>query len=409
MTKNVDDVHSYDTGFIRAMERFEALDTTEHNQKLIKGFIMSCRREKLAKSTTTNYLNLLKRMIERLKDIDCHKDLDELDQDDFDQLLMYLEDMRNISPGEIRNYKKVTKKFFKSLYEDSDDIPKWVKKLKLENVDSPVQPSDLLTTDEMDKLMAACRHPRDKALISVLADSGMRIGALASCRIKNVEFNQYGAIIYISKTSTSRKKAQPKGIPITWSTGFLNQWLSVHPLRDDPEAPLWITLNKNQEPISYKTARSAIVAIAKRAGVKKRVNPHSFRHKAITSWILDGLNEQEVKHRAGWSRGSMQMLNIYANYTDHEINDNIYEHYGLKTEERRPVTLEHCPRCENVLRPSDKFCSRCCLIIDPKMAQEVDEMSTNLPDALQLLIKDPKTQRLIGESLGLFKIDSATE
>ncbi len=35
--------------------------------------------------------------------------------------------------------------------------------------------------------------------------------------------------------------------------------------------------------------------------VGRGVNPHSFRLKAITNWILDGLNEQEVKHRAGWS------------------------------------------------------------------------------------------------------------
>ena len=58
MTQNVDDVHSYDTGFIRAMERFEALDTTEHNQKIVKRFIMSCRREEMAKSTTTNVVGI---------------------------------------------------------------------------------------------------------------------------------------------------------------------------------------------------------------------------------------------------------------------------------------------------------------------------------------------------------------
>lgn len=85
------------------MERFKDLDTSEHNRKLIQDFVMNCRREELAKSITTNYLNLLKRMIERLKDIDCHKDLDELEENDFDQLLMYLEDIRNIAPGEIRN------------------------------------------------------------------------------------------------------------------------------------------------------------------------------------------------------------------------------------------------------------------------------------------------------------------
>lgn len=292
---------------------------------------------------------------------------------------------------------------------DSDDIPKWVKRLKLGNIDSHVQPSDLLTTDEMDRIMAACRHPRDKALITILADSGMQIGALISCRIKNVELNQYGAIIYISRTSKSRKTAKPKGIPITWSTGFLNQWLSVHPLRDDPEAPLWVTLNKNQESMSYKTARSSILAIVKRAGIKKRVNPHSFRHKAITSWILDGLNEQEVKHRAGWSKGSMQMLKIYANFTDHEINDNIFEHYGLKTEKKRLVTLDHCPRCDNVMRQSDKYCSQCCLIFDQKMVQEIDEMGTKIPDAMRLLIKNPMTQKLLVKSLSrLMQNDAVT-
>jgi len=217
------------------------------------------------------------------------------------------------------------------------------------------------------------------------------VEALAFCRIKNVEFNQYGAIIYISKTSRSKKTAAPKGIPITWSTGYLNQWLSVHPLQGDPEAPLWTTLNAPYEPLSYKTIRVTIQNIARDAGIKKRVNPHSFRHKAITSWILDGLNEQEVKHRAGWSRGSMQMLKIYANFTDEEINNKIFERYGLKTENKRQVTLERCPRCNNVLKPSDRFCSQCSLVLDQGMAKEITETSKQIPDALSLLMTDPET------------------
>jgi hypothetical protein len=75
-----------------------------------------------------------------------------------------------------------------------------------------------------------------------------------SCRVKNVDFNQYGAMIYLSKTGVN-KTTQAKGLPLTWSAGYLNQWLAVHPFHEDPEVPLWITLNKNKEAVSYITIR----------------------------------------------------------------------------------------------------------------------------------------------------------
>lgn len=397
MTQNVDDVHSYDTGFIKAMERLESAPTSQINKDKIKGFVMNCRTEKLAKSTITNYLNLLTRMTTRLKETGFNKNLDELEQNDFDKLQLHLEDVKKICAGEIRNYKKVTKKFFSWL--GNGEPPKWVSKIKLENIDSTVQPSDLLTQADIDKLLAACRHPRNKAFIAVMLDSGMRVGALASTRVKNVEINQYGAILYISKTSRSKKTAAPKGIPITWSTGYLNQWLAVHPMKDDPEAPLWTTLNEPYQAMSYKTIRITIQNIAESAGVKKRVNPHSFRHKAITSWILDGLNEQEVKHRAGWSRGSMQMLKIYANFTDNEINDRIFERYGLKTDEKRQVTLDKCPRCSNVLKPADRFCSQCSLVLDKGVAKDIDEKTKAIPELLAALQHDPEFLKLLSKHL----------
>ncbi len=397
MTANVDDIHAYDSLFIRAMQRLDEADFPEYNKQLLKKFIAQLQRDGLAKSTRTNYLNQLTRMIKNLEKTGFTKDLNELDKDTFDDLLTYLDDIAGLSQNEIRNYKKVTKKFFKWLYDD--EPPRWVRKLKLESVESTVQPSDLLTREEVDKLLSACRHPRNKAFIAVMLDSGMRVGALGSTRIKNVEFNQYGAIIYISKTSRSKKTTAPKGIPITWSTGYLNQWLSVHPMQNDPEAPLWTTINEPYQPLSYKTIRVTIQKIARDAGIKKRVNPHSFRHKAITDWILDGFNEQEVKHRAGWSKGSMQMLKIYANFTDDEINNKIFERYGLKTEDKRQVTLERCPRCNNVLKPSDRFCSQCSLVLDQGMANEIKSAGEKVPDVLTLLMADPATQALFAEKM----------
>ncbi|MCE8429047.1 MAG: hypothetical protein J5U19_11735 [Candidatus Methanoperedens sp.] len=97
MTQNVDDVHSYDTGFIKAMARLEAETTSQHNKDKIKGVVISCRLDGLAKSTITNYLNLLTRMTARLKETGCIKNLDELEQSDFNQLLLHLGDILGIS------------------------------------------------------------------------------------------------------------------------------------------------------------------------------------------------------------------------------------------------------------------------------------------------------------------------
>jgi integrase/recombinase XerD len=370
MNNSVDDVHRIDTGYLTARKRLEDADIGEENKVLIENFSIALRREGTAKITITWYLDYTTRMVEQLHKLGFNEILNKLDPNTFDKLLIFFEDERKLSPGTIRNYKKLIKKFFR--WSTGGNPPKWVMDLKLKTIESSVQPSDILSKDEFTQLLEGCRHPRDKAIIAVLADGGMRVGALVSCRVKNVEFNQYGAMIYLSKTGVN-KTTPAKGLPLTWSAGYLNQWLAVHPFYEDPEAPLWITLNKNKESLSYANVRKMIQITAKKAGIKKSIHPHLLRHTAITNWILDGLNEQEIKHRAGWSRGSTQMFKIYANFTEKEINNSIFEKYGLKTEDKRHVTLKRCPRCNNVLKSDDKFCSQCALVLDQATAQKLEK------------------------------------
>ncbi|MCO5382131.1 MAG: tyrosine-type recombinase/integrase [Methanosarcina barkeri] len=395
MTKSVDDVHCMDAGYLNAKQRLKNADIGEKNKVLVEDFIIALRREGVAKATITVYISYITQMAQQLQEIGFTETLDKLDPNTFDRLLIFLEDERKLSPGTIRNYKKLIKKFF--AWSTNGNQPKWIRDLKLKAIESPVQPSDILTADELSRLLEACRHPRDKAIIAVLADGGIRVGALASCRVKNVEFNQHGAMIYLSKTGAN-KTTPAKGIPLTWSTGYLNQWLAVHPLHDDPETPLWVTLDKNKEAVSYRTIRKMIITTAEKAGIKKNVHPHLLRHTAITNWILDGLNEQEVKHRAGWSRGSTQMFKVYANFTDQEINNSIFEKYGLKTKDKRHIILRRCPRCNNVLKSDDNFCSQCALVLDQATALKFGKDAERL-DLLFLegVSIDPKISEIVAK------------
>jgi hypothetical protein len=70
----------------------------------------------------------------------------------------------------------------------------------------------------------------------------MRVGALASFRVKNVEFNQYGTMIYFQKRELTDYTG--KGDTPYWSTGYLNQWLAVHFFHEDPEAPYGLPLTR---------------------------------------------------------------------------------------------------------------------------------------------------------------------
>jgi len=120
-----------------------------------------------------------------------------------------------------------------------------------------------------------------------------------------------------------------------------------------------------------------------------------FRHLAITSWIFDGLSEQEIKHRAGWSKGSTRMFNVYANFTDQEINDSIYEKYGLKTEDKRQVTLKKCPRCGNVLRQEDRFCSQCSLVLNHKACDDMQKYEKVTPKIIEILASSESGRQLM--------------
>lgn len=390
----VDDLHNIDVKFSIEKNRIDEIDTSDYNKTLLKRFVLACRQEGLSKTTILNHMRTLRYIIRDLKTIGYDVDLDKLDDLMFDELVLHAEDRGLSKNGFVDNYKVVIKKFYRHLYDD--DMPKWVRNIRPKRLPSPVQPSDILTQDELNRMLDACRHPRDKALISVLADSGMRIGALATCRIKNIEFNQYGAIIYISKTSQSKKTTAAKGIPLTWSTGYLNQWLNVHPLKDDPDAPMWVGKHHGIQAIGYSAIHALFKRIGERAGIEKPVNPHSFRHFAITNWILDGLNEQEVKHRAGWAKGSSQMLEIYANFTDQDINNRIFEKYGLKKDERH-VTLKQCPRCSNILRPTDKFCSQCSLVLDRNTYEEMQSYEQEFPDILQVLMQSEAGREFVAK------------
>jgi integrase len=97
------------------------------------------------------------------------------------------------------------KKFFRWL-RNSEDYPEEVKWIKARVKNSnPKLPEELLTEDEIRRIVSAAENPRDKTLVLVLYETGCRIGELLSLRIKNIQFDEYGALLLLSGKTGQRR------------------------------------------------------------------------------------------------------------------------------------------------------------------------------------------------------------
>src|SRR3990170_8862810 len=115
-------------------------------------------------------------------------------------------------------------------------------------------PEEILTEDDIKKLVESANNLRDKAFILVLYESGCRIGEILSLRIRNVQFDDYGAALIVSGKTGDRR------VRIIASAPKLCSWLDNHPLREDIDSPLWVTLGTRDrnEAFSYGAAKAML-------------------------------------------------------------------------------------------------------------------------------------------------------
>jgi integrase len=100
-------------------------------------------------------------------------------------------------------------------------------------------------------------NPRDKALISVLYESGCRIGEILSLKIRNVEFDNNGAVLIVNGKTGQRR------VRLIHSVPRLMAWLEHHPKNNDPDTSLWVCLSSrnNSERLVHQSVASILKKI----------------------------------------------------------------------------------------------------------------------------------------------------
>lgn len=292
----------------------------------------------------------------------------------------------DFAEGTQRQYRQSARLFFKFLGRA------WAKQIKVGSPSSentPVGRDEVFTRHEVDALLAAAEHQRDRAFLLVLLATGQRRGALLTLTVGDVSFegpNGENGTIYLSEEAVGLKDASgPR--PLLFATEAVQKWLRDHPRRDEDDAPLFCTLksghggNKSDgtyyeyekgESLSSGQMRRRFRAIARRTAEldgHPTVSPeragrfHYYRHSAATRMDKDPkMSESDIKWIMGWDPDSGQ-LDRYSHVTDGEKMANIRRAHGKDPEAKDVVigrpTVDECPECGADVHIGTGACEEC--------------------------------------------------
>jgi site-specific recombinase XerD/ribosomal protein L40E len=239
-----------------------------------------------------------------------------------------------------------------------------------------LMPEYLINSEEFEKILLNTTSPQMKLIIELLYETGARVSEILDLKIQNIEFNSYGAKLYV------KGKTGQRVIPIVWYARDLRQFILVHPNKDKPESNLFFIKKYDQMlPFEYPNFRKQLGIVCKRAGINKRIHAHLFRHTRMTE-LAKTLPEQTLKQLAGWS-GSSKMAEVYIHLSQRDVEDSLLQKvYGIKTSEKEDHnSLKICPRCHENNPFFSTICQRCGAPLNEKELIEA-ELNTS-PEKLK--------------------------
>ncbi len=383
------EIHHYDRRIRAAIKRIEDGNFKGNDKSDFLDFYSFIVAEGLSKGRISK---LMHNVLSVEKWID--KPFRDCTKMDIVKLVQKLENM-DYTPHTKHDFKVVIKKYFRWLRgtEDYPEEVRWVKTTIKRN-DNKI-PEELLSVKEIIGQINAADHPRDKALISSLYESGCRPTEFLSLCIKHVVFDKNGAHVTIPRGKTGMRK-----IRLVASVPYLASWINIHPTRNNPDSFLWVSIGtKNRtRPLCYRSLSSCLQRTAKKMGIRKRIYPYIFRHTRATH-MANHLTEFQMCQYFGWVQGS-KMPRVYVHLSSRDLDGPILKMYGLKEDKEKKAEIlmpKFCPSCKAINPTTGLLCQKCGTYLDMKIEMKEEEKREKVERLVSHLSKDPVMRNVIIE------------
>ena len=159
---------------------------------------------------------------------------------------------------------------------------------------------DTLSIHEIDLLfeaidMSKASGPRDRAMAETLYSAGLRVSELVNLKISNI-YDDVGFLRILGKGNKERLTPIGKSaLKFIKSYQYeVRNHVYIKPGHED-----YLFLNKLGSRISRVSIFTLIKNLALRAGIRKKISPHTFRHSFATHLIEGGADLRAVQEMLG--------------------------------------------------------------------------------------------------------------
>jgi len=279
----------------------------DSNRGIYTDFLKRMQFEGISEVRRINYMRALR----KLKEITGNLPLKELKKAHIET---YLASIAEASPGTKQILFFCLKKFL--VFLGKEEFLKGVKLVKAKDI--KVKPSDLLTREDLQKLLEACSTARGRAFIMALYESGARIGEMLNLEIRDLEFDCSGVLVYLDGKTGRRR------IRLVESEPYLSKWLDE--IRKDHPGVRHVWFGPDgKEPSKYPACAKFLKKTARVAGLRKKVYPHLFRHSRASE-LAQKIKESQLRAFMGWGAAS-DMPRIYIHLSAQDVDRAILDLY----------------------------------------------------------------------------------
>lgn len=173
--------------------------------------------------------------------------------------------------------------------------------------------------DHLNKAKKNLKNLRDRAIIEMLFSTGLRVSELTSINRDSLDLTR-------NELSIIGKGSKPRIVFLSErSQNALKEYLIA---RKDFDNALFVRLKNtkhlNSLRLSVRQIQRIVVFWAKKAGIVKKITPHTLRHTFCTDLLMRGADIREIQALAGHS--SILTTQIYTHLTDPHLKK-VHEKY----------------------------------------------------------------------------------
>ncbi len=182
----------------------------------------------------------------------------------------------------------------------------------------------VLSVDEIDSLIASIdlstpEGERNKVLLEIMYACGLRVSELISLKISDLFFND--GFIKVTGKGDKERIVPVGSVTLKMLTVYL-QKIRVHlPIVKGNEN--YVFLNRRGKKLSRQMVFIVLKNLALKAGITKKISPHTFRHSFATHLVEGGADLRAVQEMLGHE--SITTTEIYTHLNREFLRDTIIQ------------------------------------------------------------------------------------